>query len=285
VDVAQTHDFPPVTWLLNAEGQFVDQLAKSDVTKLRRLGFRPVELLQFKAADGATDLYGLLHFPSDFTPYRSYPLLVSVYAGPATTGARETFAPPNLLTEYGFLVASFDSRSASGRGKRFLDAIYQKLGTVEMDDQAAGVRSLWPRGYVNRDRVGIFGTSYGGTASATCLLRFPEVFRAASSSAPVTDYRNYDTIYTERYMWIPQENKAGYDAASVLTYAKNLKGRLMLFFGTADDNVHPNNALQFISALQKAGKSFEAQVGPDVGHAAMNRDRMLEFFIENLVLK
>ncbi len=285
IEVAQTHDFAPVTWLMNGEGQFMEELAESDVTKLRRLGFRPVELLQFKAADGATDLYGLLHYPSDFDPNRSYPLLVSVYAGPATTGARETFVPPNLLTEFGFLVVSFDSRSASGRGKRFLDAIYMKLGTVEMDDQAAGVRSLWPRGYVNRGRVGMFGTSYGGTASATCLLRHPQVFQAASSSAPVTDYRHYDTIYTERYMWIPQENKAGYDAASVVMQAKNLKGRLMLFFGTADDNVHPNNSLQFIQALQRAGKSFEVQVGPDIGHAGMNRDRMMEFFIENLVLK
>jgi dipeptidyl-peptidase-4 len=285
IDVAQTHDFPPVTWLMDAEGRFLAELARSDVRKLRRLGFRPVELLQFNAADGKTGLYGMLHYPSDFTPYRSYPLLVSVYAGPATSGARETFTTPNLLTEHGFLVASFDSRSANGRGKRFLDAIYMKLGMVEMDDQAAGVRSLWSRGYVNKERVGIFGTSYGGTASATCLLRFPEVFQAACAASAVTDYRNYDTIYTERYLWIPQENKAGYDNASVLGYANRLKGRLMLFYGTADDNVHPNNTLQLISALQKAGKSFEVQVGPDLGHTSPNRDRMLEFFIENLALR
>lgn len=285
IDVAQTHDFPPVTWLMDAEGRFVDELARSEVRKLRRLGFRPVELLKFKAADGKTDLYGMLHYPSDFSPYRSYPLLVSVYAGPATSAGRETFTLPNLLTEYGFLVASFDSRSAEGRGKRSLDAIYMKLGIVEMDDQAAGVRSLWPRPYVNRERVGIFGTSYGGTASATCLLRFPEVFHAACAASAVTDYRNYDTIYTERYMWIPQENKAGYDNASVMTYANRLKGRLLLFYGTADNNVHPNNTLQLISALQRAGKSFEVQVGPDQGHTAPNRDRMMEFFIENLVLR
>jgi dipeptidyl-peptidase-4 len=100
----------------------------------------------------------------------------------------------------------------------------------------------------------------------------------------VTDYRNYDTIYAERYMWIPQENKAGFDAARVMSYATNLHGRLMIFYGTADDNVHPANALQLIHALQRAGKSFEVQVGPDQGHTAVNRDRMMEFFIENLVL-
>ena len=178
-----------------------------------------------------------------------------------------------------------DSRSASGRGKRFLDAIYLKLGQVEIDDQAAGVRSLWHRRYLDQSRVGVFGMSYGGTASALCLLRYPEVFHAACSSSPVTDFRNYDTIYAERYLRLPQENKAGYDAASLMTYADKLKGRLILYYGTADNNVHPSNMLQLIQALQRAGKSFEVQVGPDLGHTSINRERMMEFFIENLVRK
>ena len=285
IDIAQTHDSPPTTCLRDAAGKLVAELAQSDVSKYKQLGLRPVELVEFKSADGRTGLYGMLHFPSDFQPFKKYPLLVSVYAGPATTGARETFTLPNILTECGFLVATFDSRSASGRGKRFLDSIYLKLGRVEIDDQAAGVKSLWDRRYVDKKRVGIFGVSYGGTASAICLLRYPEVFRAAASSSPVTDFRNYDTIYTERYLGLPQENKAAYDQASVLTYADKLKGRLMLYYGTADNNVHPNNAMQFIQALQRAGKSFEVQVGPDLGHTAVNRERMMEFFIENLVLK
>jgi len=284
IDVAQTHDTPPVTLLRDAQGQRVAQLARSDMSRFRKLGLKPVELLKFKAADGETGLYGMLHFPSDFRPHRKYPLLVSVYAGPATTGARETFTLPNSLTEFGFLVATFDSRSASGRGKRFLDSIYLKLGIIEVDDQAAAVRSLWNRRCLDKQRVGMFGTSYGATVSATSLLRYPEVFRAACANSAVTDYRNYDTIYAERYLWIPQENQAGFDAASVMTYATNLQGRLMLFFGTADNNVHPANSLQLIQALQKAGKSFDVQVGPDQGHTALNRDRMMEFFIESLVL-
>jgi dipeptidyl-peptidase-4 len=285
IDVAQAHNAPPVTRLLDAEGHVVEELATSDLTKFEELGLKRVELLTFKAADGETDLYGLLHRPSNFDPARKYPLLVSVYAGPGTNGARETFALPHALTEYGFLVASFDSRSAGGRGKRFLDAIYMKLGQTEIDDQAAGVKALWDRPYVDKNRVGIFGTSYGGTVSVTCLLRYPDVFHAACASSPVTDYRNYDTIYTERYMWLPQENKAGYDAASAMTYADKLKGRLMLFYGTADNNVHPSNTLQLIRALQRAGKSFEVQVGPDQGHSAISQSRMMEFFIENLVPK
>jgi dipeptidyl-peptidase-4 len=285
VDVAQTHDLPPVTRLLDADGNTLDELATSDVSKFKRLGMKTVELLEFKASDGETDLYGMLHYPSNFKPSKKYPLLVSVYAGPGTVGARETFTMPNLLTEFGFLVATFDSRSASGRGKQFMDAIYLKFGRTEVDDQAAGVKSIRDRRYVDRNRVGMYGTSYGGTVSATSLLRYPDVFHAACANSAVTDYRNYDSIYTERYMWLPQENKAGYDAASVLSYATNLTGRLMLFYGTADNNVHPANTLQLIQALQKAGKSFEVQVGPDQGHTAVNRDRMMEFFIENLVLK
>ncbi|MCI0485525.1 MAG: S9 family peptidase [Blastocatellia bacterium] len=285
IDVAQTHDTPPVTRLIDADGKVVEELVKSDTSKFEQLGLKRVELIKYKAADGATDLHGLLHFPSNFDPNKKYPLLVSVYAGPATNGARETFTLPNPLTEYGFLVATLDSRSAGGRGKRFLDAIYMKLGTVEMDDQAAGVKSLWSRPYVDKNRVGIFGTSYGGYASVLCLLRHPDVFQAACASSAVTDFRHYDTIYTERYMWISQENKEGYDAGSAMKYVDNLKGRLMLYYGTADNNVHPSNSLQLIQALQRAGKSFELQVGPDRGHSGISQDRMMEFFIENLAMK
>lgn len=284
VDVAQTHDIAPVSSLIDAKGKLIAQVAKSDLARVQELGVRPAELFTFKAADGVTDLYGMLSKPTDFDPTRTYPLLVSVYAGPHTNGARENFALSNVLAEYGFLVASLDSRSAGGRGKRFLDAIYEKLGTVEIDDQAAGVKALRERPYVDGSRVGIFGTSYGGYASAMALVRYPEVFQAASASSPVTDWRHYDTIYTERYMWKPQENTSGYDAGSVMTYVDNLKGRLMLYYGTADNNVHPSNMMQLIQALQAADKSFDVQVGPDRGHSGINQSRMMEFFIESLVL-
>lgn len=282
VDVSQTHDTPAVTRLMNAEGKLVKELATSDMSKFDELGLRRVELFRYKAADGTTELFGMLHFPSDFDPAKKYPLLVDIYGGPATNGASENFSTPSSLTEYGFLVAKLDSRSAAGRGKRFLDAIYQKLGVVEIDDLAEGVKSLWSRPYLDKERVGIFGTSYGGYASALCVLRHPEVFHAACASSAVTDWRHYDTIYTERYMWTPQENKAGYDAGSAMTYAKQSSGRLMLYYGTADNNVHPNNTLQLVKALQAAGKSFDLQVGPDQGHSGISTDRMMEFFIENL---
>ncbi len=285
IDVAQTHDIAPTTRLVDGDGKVVEELAKSDTSKFEEMKLKKVELIKYKAADGVTELHGMLSFPSNFDPSKKYPLLVSVYGGPATNGARETFAPPSALAEYGFLVASLDSRSAAGRGKRFLDAIYQKLGVVEIDDQAAGVKSLCTRPYVDKNRVGIFGTSYGGYASALAILRHPDVFQAASASSAVTSWHHYDSIYTERYMWIPQENKEGYEAGSAMNHADKLKGRLMIYYGTADNNVHPNNSMQLIKALQNAGKSFEVQVGPDVGHSGIRPDRMMEFFIENLVLR
>ena len=285
VDVAQTHDHPPFTNLLTENGEVVAELATSDLTEFEALGLKKVEMFTFTGADGKTQLHGMLHKPSDFDPTREYPVLVSVYAGPGTNGARETFTLPNALTEYGFLVLSLDSRSAGGRGKRFLDAIYLKLSTGEIDDQAAGVRALWDRPYVVPGRAGIFGTSYGGTSSLMAILRHPDVFYAASASSSVTDWRHYDSIYTERYMWIPQENEEGYDAGSAMLYAEKLEGQLMLYYGTADNNVHPSNTLQLIEALQEAGESFEVQVGPDRGHTGLNRDRMMEFFIEHLVLE
>ncbi len=285
VDVAQTHDHPPATRLLDSSGKVVAALATSDLTGYDRLGLKRVDLFTYLAADGVTQLHGLLHRPSNFDPSRKYPLLLSVYGGPATSGASENFALPNRFTELGFLVVTLDARSVGGRGKKILDAIYQKLGITEIDDMAAAVKQLRERPYVDGGRVGIYGTSYGGYAAALALLRYPDVFHAAVASSPVTDWKHYDTIYTERYMWTPQENKAGYEAGSALTYVNNLKGRLLLYYGTADNNVHPSNSMELIAALQRAGKSFEVQVGPDRGHSAINTDRMLEFFIENVITK
>jgi dipeptidyl-peptidase-4 len=286
IDIAQTHNTPPVTRLMDADGQVVAELARSDVTRFEQLGLKKLEMFTFKAADGQTTLYGLIHFPSNFDPSKKYPVLVPVYGGPASASntARETFSPPSALTEYGFIVVNVDSRAAPGRGKRLLDSIYLKLGVTEMDDMAAGVKSLWSRPYVDKNRVGIYGTSYGGYSAALCLLRHPDVFQAASAASAVTAWYHYDSIYTERYMWIPQENKEGYEAGNAMNYADKLKGRLMIYYGTADNNVHPSNSMQLIQALQRAGKSFEVQVGPDQGHSGINQQRMMEFFIENLVM-
>ena len=288
VDVYQTHNTPAATRVADAAtGRAIAEVAQSDLTKFNALGLKKVEMFTYKSADGSTTLRGLIHFPSTFDPAKKYPALVSVYGGPASASntARETFVTPSALTEYGFLVINLDSRAAPGMGKRTLDHIYLKLGQVEMDDMAAGVKALWDRPYFDRTRVGMYGTSYGGYSSVMSILRHPDVYAAAVASSAVTAWQHYDTIYTERYMWIPQENKEGYEAGSAMPLAKNLKGRLLIYYGTADNNVHPSNAMQLIEALQKAGKSFDVQVGPDLGHTAVNQARMMEFFIEHLVLR
>ena len=284
-DIAQTHAKAPVTRLMDAGGKAVATVAESDLAGFIAAGLKPVEMFTYVAADGTTRLNGMLHKPSDFDPAKQYPVLFSVYAGPATNGAREVFTSPMALTEYGFLVVTLDTRAAAGRGKRALDVIYEKLGEVEIDDIAAASRHLAKLPYVDGQRVGIYGTSYGGYASALAILRHPDAFAAASASSAVTSWHHYDTIYTERYMYTPQANPEAYRKGNAMEYAKDLKGRLMIYYGTADDNVHPNNAMQLIRALQQAGKSFEVQVGPDAGHSGINPQRMMEFFIESLVMK
>jgi dipeptidyl-peptidase 4 len=287
IDAYQTHDAPPSTRLVDAAGKVVAELAAPDMTRFKELGLKTAEMFTYKAADGKTTLRGLISFPSKFDPSKKYPALVSVYGGPASAGntARETFVAPNPITEYGFIVLNLDSRAAPGLGKRTLDSIYLKLGQVEVDDMAEGVKALWNRPYFDKARVGVYGTSYGGYSTVMSVLRHPDVFRAGAASSAVTAWYHYDSIYTERYMWVPEENKEGYEAGSAMTYADKLNGRLLIYYGTADNNVHPNNAMQLIAALRRAGKSFEVQVGPDAGHSGVGPDRMMEFFIENLVMQ
>lgn len=284
IDVEQAHNKPPVTRLRDFNGKELAQIATSDTTDFDKLGLKPAELFTFTSADGHTQLHGMLQFPSGFDPAKSYPMLVSVYGGPGSTGLTEAYATPNALAEYGFLILRLDARTNAGKGRKILDTSYKQLGIVEMDDIAAGIRATWDRPYVDRTRVGIYGTSYGGTVAATVLMRHPDVVQAAVANSPVTDYRLYDTAYTERYLGLPGPDAAAYDRAAVLTYAGQLIGDLLIYYGTSDDNVHPKNALQLIKALQAARKSFEVQVGPDRGHTAVDQTRMMEFFIERLIL-
>lgn len=283
VDVAQAHDVAPFTNLIDAKGKLVAELAKSNMSKFDSLGLKKAEMFTFTSKDGVTQLNGLIHFPSDFDPSKKYPVILSNYGGPATNAFRETFVNPDPLTEYGFLVLNIDGRNVKGRGKVLLDQLYGNLGLVEMDDFAEGVKSLHSRPYFDKERVGVYGTSYGGTTSATMLLRFPELFHAAVANSSVTDWRNYDNIYTERFMGTLETNLEGYNRFSLMNMADKLEGELLIFFGTADNNVHPSNSLQLINAFQKAGKSIEVQIAPDGGHTALNRDRMMEFFITHLI--
>jgi dipeptidyl-peptidase-4 len=287
VDVEETLVDAPRTILCDGNGKELKELSKADLTKFNELGLKKAERFTFMAADGKTKCYGRLSFPSDFDPSKKYPLLIFVYGGPESGGDIERFQTPNAITELGFVVASMDGRGTRGRGRDFMCAVYRKLGIVEIDDHAAGVKSLVAeKKYLDGKRVGIQGTSYGGYFSALSILRYPDVYAVSCASSPVTDFRLYDSIYTERYMGQPTDadNAKGYTEGSCMTYADKLKGRLMLYYGTADNNVHPSNSIQLANKLTAAGRRYDMMVGGDRGHSQMNDSRMWEYFINYLIL-
>lgn len=263
---AESYRNPPVTYLFDMKQNRLALLADSDASKMTELGVTPAELFTFKADDGTTDLYGIVYFPSNFDSSKTYPLVIDVYGGPLSQGVRNTFSPVNPYTEFGFIVAKIDNRGTRGRGKAFEGATYLKLGEVDLKDQADGVRHLAQRAYIDGSRVGITGHSYGGYMAALGVMKHPEVFHVGVAGAPVTDWRNYDTIYTERFMWIPQENKEGYDNGACVTFVDRFTGKLLLLHGMVDDNVHPSNSFQVMHALQQARKPFDVMFYPNSGH-------------------
>lgn len=264
---AQSVDSPPKTVLSDTTGRVVATIAESDTSKFQEFGMELPELFTFKADDGVTDLYGVLYKPSHFDPKQKYPLLIDVYGGPLSQGVPNRFSPGRAECEYGLLIAEIDNRGTVNRGKAFETAAYLRLGDVDIKDQADGVKFLSQRPYVDSSRVGIMGHSYGGYMSALAVLKYPDVFHVAAAGGTVADWRQYDTIYTERFMRTPQENQQGYDNGSCLTYVDQFKGKLLLLHGMVDDNVHANNAWQLADALHKANKQFEMMFFPEAGHS------------------
>ena len=282
---------PPRTVLKDGTGRVVREVSRADASRLEALRLTPVELVTFKAADGKTDLQGLLYKPADFDPRRTYPLLVYVYGGPHVKVIRNTFQEAGrfqAVAQLGYLVFRMDNRGTPRRGKAFETATYLKLGQVDLADQAAGVKHLAKRPYVDGSRVGITGGSYGGYMTCMALLAAPDTFHAGVAVSPVTDWRNYDTIYTERYMRRPQDNPEGYEKGSALTYAKNLRGRLLLVHGTVDNNVHPGNTFQLVQKLLEAGRDYDLLLYPEQRHGIGGpggrhlRRRTLAFFEQHL---
>jgi dipeptidyl-peptidase-4 len=276
---------PPVQALYRADGRRIRVLADNGELRerLRTLGLRPPEYLTVPGAAPGVELHAYLLRPPDFDPSKRYPLLLYVYGGPGSQTVTDglygdRYLWHQMLAARGYLVASVDNRGTGARGRAFKTATYLKLGQLESDDQIAAARSFAALPYVDPDRIGIWGWSYGGYMAALCLLRGNDVFRMAISVAPVTDWRLYDTIYTERYMRTPQENPEGYERGSALTYADRLRGRLLLVHGTADDNVHPQNTTWLVHRLQEAQKPFELRLYPNKTHAIAGRTTRVDLF-------
>jgi dipeptidyl-peptidase-4 len=266
IAVEQSIDRAPRTVLLAKDGTQVAVVAERKGDAIEDKGWPRPELLQLKAADGSTTLYGTLHKPKDWKEGTRLPAVVQVYGGPFFRTVENTYDPVEPLCEFGVLVVKVDNRGTPGRGKAFEDATYMNLGIADMDDQASAIRQLVERGLVDPARVGITGFSYGGTMSALALLRYPDDFAVAVAGGAVTDWSNYDSIYTERYMRTPAENPKGFEQSSCVRLAGNLKGRLLIVHGMVDDNVHPSNAWQLADALQSKGKPFDMMLFPNSGH-------------------
>jgi len=289
VDSFSSFDQPAKATLYAVDGKEVKVLSPGTVTKeFLDLKLIKPEHFMFKSADGQYDLDGLLYFPAHFDPGDKYPLILSIYGGPGSKGVTNSYKMTDgsqALAQLGFLVAVCDYRGVSGRGKAFQNLHYMKLGQVELEDHVAFVKALGQRPYVDTTRVGVTGHSYGGYFTCLALLKEPDVFHVGVAGAPVTDWRNYDSIYTERYMRRPQDNPDGYEKGSCLTYAKNLKGKLFIHHGAVDDNVHPGNTTQLVQALLKENKAFDMMIYPEQQHGiafpryAASR---VEYFIEHL---
>lgn len=232
--------------------------------------------------------------PVDFDPYKKYPLLMFQYSGPGSQSVSNSWMGGNdywyqLLQAKGYVIACVDGRGTGFKGRDFKKATYLQLVRYESDDQIAAAEKLSELPYIDKDRTAIWGWSFGGDMAMHCILKGNDVFEAAISVAPVTSWRFYDTIYTERFMRTPQENPEGYDLNSPLNYADQLKGKLLLVHGSADDNVHFQNTMRMVEELVQANKQFDWAVYPDKNHGIYGGKtrvqlytKMTNFILNNL---
>lgn len=224
--------------------------------------------------------------PKDFDPSKKYPLLMFQYSGPGSQRVANTWNDAwkhdywhMMLSQKGYIIACVDGRGTGFKGRDFEKVIYKELGKYEVEDQIESAIALGKRNYIDENRIGIWGWSYGGFMSSLAITKGADVFQMAIAVAPVTSWRNYDTVYTERYMQTPQENASGYDDNSPVNFADLLKGDYFLIHGTADDNVHVQNSMQMINALILANKQFDFFAYPDRAHGIFKgRNTRLHLF-------
>ena len=251
-------------------------------TKLDELQVPVKEFFRFATSEGV-ELNGYMVRPNGFDSSRRYPVLMTQYSGPGSQQAadRWTIGWEDVLVQQGYIVACVDGRGTGFRGEEFKKCTYGELGKYETVDQIEAARYLASLPYVDPDRIGIYGWSYGGFMALNCILKGNDVFRAAIAVAPVTSWRFYDTIYTKIYNGLPQDNPSGYDDNSPIHFADRLKGKLLIAHGTGDDNVHIQNTYEMITKLVEYDKPFELYVYPDRNHGmGPSRHHLMERCIE-----
>lgn len=221
--------------------------------------------------------------PKDFDASKKYPVFMYQYSGPGSQQVANDWLDTNdmwfmMLSQQGYITVCVDGRGTGFKGAAFKKVTQKELGKYEVEDQIDAAKVLGSYTYVDKSRIGIFGWSYGGFMASNCILKGADVFKMAIAVAPVTNWRFYDSIYTERYMQTPQENASGYDTNSPINFADKLKGNFLLIHGTADDNVHFQNSMQFVEALVQANKQFDWAVYPDKNHGIYGGKTRIQLF-------
>jgi dipeptidyl aminopeptidase/acylaminoacyl peptidase len=296
VDAYSTPVTPPITVLRDANGKVVQTLEKADISRLLASGWHPPTPFTVKGRDGKTDIYGLMFTPSKLDSTKKYPIIDYIYPGPqsGSVGSR-SFSPARgdhqSLAELGFVVVAIDGMGTPGRSKAFHDTYYGHMGDNTIPDQVAGIKELAQKyKFIDVDKVGIWGHSGGGFATASAMFKFTDFFDVGIAESGNHDNRNYEDDWGERYQGLVQKNGSGgdnYAAEANETYAKNLKGKLMLVHGQMDDNVPVENTQLVVDALVKAGKDFDLIMLPHARHGyGVDNNyimrRRWDYFVKNL---
>ena len=278
---------PPVYTLHNNTGKQLRILQDNAILKqrMKECGFSQKEFFTVPISAGI-QLNAWMIKPHNFDPAKKYPVLMYVYGGPGSQEVNNSFfrgmdfAWYQMLSQKGYIVVCVDNRGTAGRGDAFKKCIYKQMGKYESEDQIEAANYLKTLTYIDSNRVGIWGWSFGGYLSALSMMKGDGVFKMAISVAPVTNWRYYDNIYTERFLQTPQENPSGYDDNSPITHAAQLKGNYLLIHGTADDNVHFQNSMDLVTALNTAGIQYNQFFYPNKNHFIMGANTRLHLYIK-----
>jgi dipeptidyl-peptidase-4 len=295
VDTWSDANTPPTYTIYKASGEKVRTIEDNQPLRnnLKKYNLSTQEFFQFTTADNVT-LNGWMIKPTNFDPTRKYPVLLYVYGGPGAQTVLNQWGGANylwfqMLAQKGYLIVSVDNRGTPARGSAFLKSTYLQLGKNELIDQSEVARYLARQTYVDAKRIGIFGWSYGGYLSSLCILKAADLFKAAIAVAPVTNWKWYDSIYTERFMRTPTENPSGFEENSPVNFAHKLQGAYLLIHGTADDNVHFQNTVEMTNALINANKQFDTYFYPNRNHGIYGGTsrmhlytKMTDFLLKNL---
>ena len=282
---------PNTVTLHKGNGELLATLEDNAALKsyIAEIGLPEKEFFTFVTPRG-DELNAYIKKPADFDPTKKYPVLLTQYSGPGSQDVRDrwTIDWEDVLVQHGYIVVDCDPRGTGFRSAAFKKSTYGIMGRLETEDQIAFAEYIKTLPYVDAERVGVYGWSYGGFMALNCILKGADTFKMAISVAPVTSWRYYDSVYTERVNGLPQDNAEGYDEPSPIGYAANLKGKLLLMHGTADDNVHVQNAYAMVHEFVKAGKQIDMMIYTDDNHSMMPygrvnvREKMVEYCLKNL---